>query len=121
MSTSYIITSSGSNSTGDMGHHFPAMMSLLSPSQLSRKTHVLRINTHYPYPDIPSQLHMGGRLMRMKSWNMTGLLQGFIDTISESALDTENDEQNKQVASLADTIYNDRVADAEDNSAALAN
>ena len=37
-------------------------------------------------------------------WTVGGiLLQVFIDTMYENALDTDNDEENVQVSSLADT------------------
>ena len=54
MSTTAITTSTDSNSTGGMSHPFRAIMSLFSPSQLSLKTRVLRINVQLLYPDIPT-------------------------------------------------------------------
>ena len=62
--------------------------------------------------------------MRKKSWNLTVgdfLLQEFIDNMSENALDTDNDDEIEQVTNLANIIYNDGFADAEDNSTALIN
>ena len=79
-------------STGDMGHHFPAVLSLfLSGSQLSLKT----CSEDHPYLDIPTQPAYGWKIDENQKFEHDWtegdiLLQGFIDTMSENAIDEEN-------------------------------
>jgi hypothetical protein len=106
-------------------------LSLLPPCRSSLRMHILRVNyqtriwknAHLPHPDIPSPVGHGWRLDETGNltyeWTRGDIMpQELVDILSESAPDandTDDEEDNIQVNSLADVIYDDDDDADDDN------